>query len=83
MTDCDEVVIVTDIVSTKKANTVATLARSIASINCHIKNVRGYYNLHNLLVIILLLIIVIIYCDYAKQKSIMENGKQSIQKTLH
>ena len=48
MTDCDEVVIVTDIVSTKKTNTVATLARSIASISCHIKNVRDSYNLHTI-----------------------------------
>ena len=42
MTDCDEIVIVMDIVLTKKTNTVATNVRSIASINCHIKNVRDY-----------------------------------------
>ena len=42
MTDCDEIVIVMDIVLTKKTNTVATKVRSIGSINCHIKNVRDY-----------------------------------------
>ena len=76
MTDCDEVVIVTDIVSTKKANTVATLARSIASINCHIKNVRDYEILHMIFLVIILLLIIIIICSgYAKQKGIIQNGK--------
>ena len=42
VTGCDEIVIVMDIVLTKKTNTVATNVRSIASINCHIKNVRDY-----------------------------------------
>ena len=35
VTECDEIVIVMDIVSTKKTNTIATNLTSTASINCH------------------------------------------------
>ena len=71
--ECDELITVTDIVSTKKANTIATNVMSTASINCHSKKVRDCYILHTvLLVIILLLIITIIFCHYVKQKSIDE-----------
>ena len=67
--ECDELVTVTDIVSTKKANTIATNVMSTASINCHSKKVRDCYILHTvLLVIILLLIITIIFCHYVKKK---------------
>ena len=49
--ECDEIVIGTDIVSTKKANTVttkktntlATNVMSTASKSCHSKKVRGSY----------------------------------------
>ena len=34
MTECDEIIIVMDNVSTKKANAIATNAMSTASINC-------------------------------------------------
>ena len=69
MTECDEIIIVMDNVSTKKTNTITTNVASTASINCHSKKVRGYYILHTvLLVIILLLIITIICYHYAKQK---------------
>ena len=51
MIECDEIVIGTDIVSTKKANTVttketntlATNVMSTASKSCHSKKVRGSY----------------------------------------
>ena len=61
MTECDEIIIVMDIVSTKKANTVAINVSSSATINCFSKKV-------SLLLIIVLLIIIIICYHYAKQK---------------
>ena len=65
--ECDEVISVMDIVSTKKANTIATNL----SINCYNEKIRGCYILHRvLLVIILLLIIAIICYHYAKRKGI-------------
>ena len=67
VTECDEIIIVMDIVSTKKTNTITTNVTSIASINCHTKKVKDCYILHTvLLVIILLLIITIICYHYAK-----------------
>ena len=60
MTKCDEIVIVLDSSPTKKTNTIAKNATTIASINVH-KKVRDCYILHTvLLAIILLLIITII-----------------------
>ena len=71
--ECDELITVTDIVSTKKTDTIVTNVMSTASINFHSKKVRDCYILHTvLLVIILLLIITIIFCHYVKQKSIDE-----------
>ena len=71
VTECDEIVIAMDIVSTKKTNTIATNITNTASINCHCKKVRDCYILHTvLLVTILPLIITIICYHYAKQKSI-------------
>ena len=61
MTECDEKKIVTDIVSTKKANTVATNVSSSATVNCVSKKV-------SLFLIILLLIIIIICYHYAKKR---------------
>ena len=67
VTECDEIITVMDIVSTKKTNTITTNVTSIASINCHTKKVKDCYILHTvLLVIILLLIITIICYHYAK-----------------
>ena len=72
VTECDEIVIVRDNLSTKKANTIVTNVTSTASINFHSKKVRDCYILHKvLLVIILLLIITIICYHYAKQKGII------------
>ena len=71
--ECDELITVMDIISTKKTNTIGTNVMSTASINCHSKKVRDCYILHTvLLVIILLLIITIICCHYIKQKSVDE-----------
>ena len=40
VTECDEIIIVMDNVSTEKTNTIATNVTSTASINCHSKKVR-------------------------------------------
>ena len=69
--DCDEIIAVMDIVSTKKTNIIATNVMSYTSINYHSKKVRDCYILHTVsLVTMLLLIITIICCHYAKQKCI-------------
>ena len=82
--ESDEIIIVMDIESTKKANTIkakktntiTTNVTSIASINCHSKNVRDYHSLHAVSLVIILLLIIIIICYYCpKQKGIMQNGK--------
>ena len=76
-TECDEIMLVMDIVSTKKTNliarkqtnTIATNVMSTPSINCHSKKVNDCYILHAVLsVIILLLIISIIWYHYPKQE---------------
>ena len=85
VTKCDEIIIVIDIVSTKKTNTIATKKKtntiaanvtSTASINCHSKKVRHYSILHTVLLVIILLLIIIIICYYySKQKDIIQNRK--------
>ena len=61
VTECDEIEIVIENLSTKKTNTIATNVTNTASIHCHSKKVRDYYILHTVLwAIILLLIITII-----------------------
>ena len=60
VTGCDEIIIVMDIVSTKKTNfiatkktnTIATNVLSTASKNCHSKKVRDGYILHTVLNVI-------------------------------
>ena len=67
VTECDEIVSVTDIVLSKKTNIT-----SIASINCHSIKVRDCYILHTVLLVIMLLLIIIIFCyHYLKQKCII------------
>ena len=44
--ECDEIMFVMDIVSTKRTNTIATTVISTASINCHSKKVRDCSILH-------------------------------------
>ena len=70
MITCDEIIAVTNIVSTKMINTIAI---STASITYHSKKVRYKIDcniLHTgLLVIILLLIIAIISYHYSKNRS--------------
>ena len=41
--ECDEIITVMDIVSTKKINTIAANVTSTASINCHSKKVRDIF----------------------------------------
>ena len=61
VTQCDEIIIFMDSLSTKKVNTIAANVTSTASINWHSKKVRGYFILRTvLLAIIVLLIITII-----------------------
>ena len=56
-TECHEIIVVTDSLSTKKTNTITTNDASTASINCPSKNVSDYYlSLTALLTIILILI---------------------------
>ena len=64
MTECDEIMIVMDIVSTKKTNTIATkkadtIATFViitASVNCHTELVRDCCILHTFLLMIILLL---------------------------
>ena len=44
--ECDEIITIMDIVSTKITNIIATNATSTASINCHSKKLRDSYILH-------------------------------------
>ena len=65
LTECDEIIIVIDNVSTKKTNTIEIKkinVTSTASINCHSKNVRDSYILHTVVLMIILLLIAIIIC---------------------
>ena len=75
-TECDEIIIVMDIASTKKTNTIATKktntiatnVTSIASINCRKEKVRDCYILDTVLLVIILLLIIVIICYYVEQK---------------
>ena len=68
VTECDEIIFVMDIASTKKTNTRATKktntkatnVTSTASINYHSKKVRNCYILHTVLLVIIVLLIIII-----------------------
>ena len=76
MTQCDELIIVIDNVSTEKTNTTATTetnaiatdAKSTASINCLSKKVKDYYIFHTVLLVIILLLIIFICYYYVKKK---------------
>ena len=68
--ECDEFIIVIDILSSKKANTIATNVTGTASIICHSKKVRDCYILDTVLIVIILLLIITIICYYAKQEGI-------------
>ena len=46
VTECDEIGIVIDNLSTKKTNTIKTNVTDTALINCHSKKVRDSYILH-------------------------------------
>ena len=62
MIECDEIITIMDIVSTKKTNTIEANVTSTTSINCHSKKVRDCYVLHTVLLVIILLLIVTIIC---------------------
>ena len=72
MSECDEIIIVMNNVSTKKVNTIGPNVMSTASINCHSIKVRDCYILHTVLLAIILLLTIIIICyHYAKEKDII------------
>ena len=75
MTECDNIVIVIDIVSTKKTNTIVakkTSVMSTASVNYHSKKVKDCYIFHTDLLAVILQLMITIMCDhYAKQKGII------------
>ena len=63
MTECNEIMSVMDIVSTKKTNIMSTV-----SINCHNIKIRDCYILHTVLLAIILLLIAIIFCYHYSKK---------------
>ena len=72
--ECDKIITVMGIVSTKKANTIATNVTSTSSINCLCNKVRDCYILHAILLVIKLLLIIAIICYYyAKHRSKLKN----------
>ena len=85
VTECDEIMIVMDIVSTKKTNTIATkkadtIATFViitASVNCHTELVRDCCILHTFLLMIILLLIIIISIIMQNKKTQykMENNE--------
>ena len=69
MTECDEIIFVADIVSTKKTYAIAKNITSTASMNNHSKKVEDCYILHIVLLVVMLLVISTIICYYyTKQK---------------
>ena len=68
MTECDEIIIVMNNVSTKK--TIPTNAMSTASINCHIIKVTDCHILHTVLLAIILLLIILLYAIIMENKKI-------------
>ena len=66
--ECDDIITVIDLVSTKIANAIARNVISTASINCHSKKVRYCHILYTVLLIIILLLTIIICYYCANQK---------------
>ena len=64
MTECDEIVIVMNNLSRKKAKTIAANVTSSASINWHSKKVRDCYILQTVLLITIKLLIPFSICCY-------------------
>ena len=64
MTECDEIVIVMNNLSRKKAKTIAANVTSSASINWHSKKVRDCYILQTVLLIKIKLLIAFSICCY-------------------
>ena len=65
--ECDGIIPVMDILSTKKTNVTST-----PSINCHNIKVRDCCILHKVLLAVILLLIIITFCyHYTKQKGII------------
>ena len=77
VTEYDEIIIVMDIASTKKTNTIVTKITGTASINGQIKKVRACYVLLTFLLAILLLLILIIICYYYANKKVQNKVKNN------
>ena len=70
MTECDEIIIVMDAITTKKTNVKATKFASTTSVNCYSKKSKRCYILHTFLLAIILLLIITITCYHYEQKGI-------------
>ena len=71
MTECDEIVIGIDNLSTKRTHAIATNLTCTVSVSCYSEKVRDCYILHTVLLAIILLVIITIICyRCAKQKDI-------------
>ena len=71
VTECNEILIVIDNVTTNAKTTKKTNAMSTASINCYCKKVRDCYILHTVLLVIILILKITIICYHcARQKGI-------------
>ena len=64
VTECEEIIIVMDNVSTKKTNTITTKS----STNRYSKKVRDCYILHTVLLVIILLLIITLICYHYTKK---------------
>ena len=72
VTECEEIIIAMDNLSTNKKNTVPINVTSTVSKNRHSKKVGDFYILHKILLVIILLFIITVICyHYAKQKGII------------
>ena len=72
VTECDEIVIGIDNLSTKRTNAVATNLTCTVSVSYYSKKARDCYILHTVLLAIILLVIITIICYHcAKQKGMI------------
>ena len=78
VTECDEIVIVIDNLSTKKTNTKSINVTSTSLINCHSKKERDCYILHTVLLTILLLLI-LLFTIYYYLLSLCKTRRYSIK----
>ena len=84
MTECDKIITVMDIVSTRKKNTIAANVTGTASINCHSKNVRYCYILHTVLSVNILLLIILLFAVIMQNKKVQYKMEiNELEKSLY